>query len=166
MEQESVNVETLLNKDCVYDWKTVQHYTNANDAHPERPTRKCTNCGDTGHTQNGFKRWKGQQYQIVGCCSLRIRGFKAPQLNTDWMICRAGLRDSYTAWNRRLRRRTSIWRHTKHQAIEAAESLVHKIMDVVRQAIKSERAKNLPSFGEELRAAVTLMSEYMQTEKN
>ena len=93
MEQEGVNVETLLNKDCVYDCEEVQHYTNVKDAHPERSMKKCTNCGDTGHTQHGYKRWKGQQFQIVGGCHLEIRDFNAPQLNTDWMNCRAGLKD-------------------------------------------------------------------------
>ena len=116
-------------------------------------------CGDTGHTQFGYEDRKGD---VVGGCYKTITDPNAPQLSLDWMNCRASLKNPDETWHKRLRRNDQIWRHTEQQASEAAESLVHRIATVVKQAIKSEKAKNLPTYGVEFKAATLLIEEYMQ----
>ena len=70
MEQDRVDVNALLNVDCVYDYPEVMEQVNKRNVHPERPLKKCTNCGDAGHTQLGYENRQGI---VIAACYKTIK---------------------------------------------------------------------------------------------
>ena len=132
-----MDISAILNVDQVYDYKEVWDQLTNGDKHPERPPKTCTNCGETGHTQNGFKTQRGD---TVNYCQKWIRDPIAPQVDTNWLACRPVLKDLDNLWHQRRHRNHAIAETTKQCASGATARLLSPLTKALATAIKEEKS--------------------------